>query len=194
MYRPIVARQSNLTISKNKTTIQTNQIKVLIVAGHRTGSTFISELFNQNSEAFFIFEPLGSVQPGEPTIGCHNATSKKICQLKGFFNCKTPTYVHNMNGLENNNCTESVFVESNHPGDCHIKNLCFRPDARWSCNPRLCKTPMINQTATLLKNYTIDEYEGKSLTVEQCLHCEKLNPLFMDLVCKTKKIIAVKGI
>ena len=36
-----------------------NQTKVLLVTGHRTGSTFISELFNQNNNAFYLFEPLG---------------------------------------------------------------------------------------------------------------------------------------
>ena len=189
-----VSIQRNTTIFNNEPDISPNQIKVVIVTGHRTGGTFISEMFNQNSEAFYLFEPLGSVQPNEPTIGCGSATSNKICQLKRYYNCETPTYVKNENGLQNHNCNGSVLVPPRHPGGCHSKNLCFREHSRWSCNPQLCNTPVMNQTENLLKNYTIDEKKFKSLSLQQCRSCNKLNPLFMDLVCQTKKIIAVKGI
>ena len=40
----------------------TNATKVLLLASHRSGSTFLGEIFNQNSEAFYLFEPLGAVQ------------------------------------------------------------------------------------------------------------------------------------
>ena len=186
--------QNNLTMVNNEPEISPNQIKVVIVTGHRSGGTFISELFNQNSEAFFIFEPLGSVQPNEPTVGCGSATSNKICQLKRYLNCESPTYVTNRNGLKSQTCTGPVLVPLKHPGSCSVKNLCFRQHSRWSCNPRLCSTPMIHQTEALMNNYTIDENNVTSLSFQQCGTCNKLNPLFMDLVCKTKKIIAIKGI
>ena len=37
-------------------------IKVLLVTAHRSGSTFLGELFNQNKNAFYLFEPLGALQ------------------------------------------------------------------------------------------------------------------------------------
>ena len=39
-----------------------NMTKVLLLASHRSGSTFLGEIFNQNSEAFYLFEPLGAIQ------------------------------------------------------------------------------------------------------------------------------------
>ena len=35
---------------------------VLILAGHRTGSSFLGEIFNQNRDAYYLFEPLAAVQ------------------------------------------------------------------------------------------------------------------------------------
>ena len=34
------------------------QTKVLLVTAHRSGSTFLGELFNRNEDAFYVFEPL----------------------------------------------------------------------------------------------------------------------------------------
>ena len=36
--------------------------KVLLVTAHRSGSTFLGELFNNNNDAFYVFEPLGAIQ------------------------------------------------------------------------------------------------------------------------------------
>lgn len=36
------------------------QTRVLLVTAHRSGSTFLGELFNRNPNAFYIFEPLAS--------------------------------------------------------------------------------------------------------------------------------------
>ena len=47
----------------------TNATKVLLLASHRSGSTFLGEIFNQNSEAFYLFEPLGAVQGTGLTFG-----------------------------------------------------------------------------------------------------------------------------
>ena len=35
--------------------------KVLLLTAFRSGSTFAGELFNRNSDAFYLFEPLGTV-------------------------------------------------------------------------------------------------------------------------------------
>ena len=44
-------------------------IKLLIITSHRAGSSFFGELFNENKEAFYMFEPLAAVQLNEPTLG-----------------------------------------------------------------------------------------------------------------------------
>jgi hypothetical protein len=36
--------------------------KILLVTSHRSGSTFVGELFNKNPDAFYIFEPLALIQ------------------------------------------------------------------------------------------------------------------------------------
>ena len=61
--------------TKHNTTLP---VKVLIVSGHRTGSTFLGELFNQNNAAFYSFEPLSALQNTEPTLGCSRTECKYL--------------------------------------------------------------------------------------------------------------------
>ena len=41
---------------------QNTRTKVLLITAHRSGSTFLGELFNRNDDAFYLFEPLAAVQ------------------------------------------------------------------------------------------------------------------------------------
>lgn len=41
---------------------QIPRTKVLLITAHRSGSTFLGELFNRNNDAFYLFEPLAAVQ------------------------------------------------------------------------------------------------------------------------------------
>ena len=43
-------------------------VKLLIITSHRAGSSFFGELFNENKEAFYVFEPLAAVQLNEPSL------------------------------------------------------------------------------------------------------------------------------
>ena len=54
------------------------QTKVLLIAAHRSGSTFLGELFNQNENAFYLFEPLVAIQSKMSTMGCDENTEGKI--------------------------------------------------------------------------------------------------------------------
>ena len=45
-----------------------NQTKILILAQHRSGSSFFSELFNLHPEVFYQFEPLYQVEHRVPEI------------------------------------------------------------------------------------------------------------------------------
>ena len=44
------------------------QTKILVMAQHRTGSSFFSELFNLHPEVFYLFEPLYQMEFREPEI------------------------------------------------------------------------------------------------------------------------------
>jgi len=59
-------------------------IKVLIVSTYRSGSSFIGELFNQNSKSFYLFEPLGGVSD----------TSEYVFHLIRHYNCDMPNYYY----------------------------------------------------------------------------------------------------
>ena len=48
----------------------TSKTNVLLLTAHRSGSTFLGELFNQNSNAFYMFEPLVAVQGAHSTGQC----------------------------------------------------------------------------------------------------------------------------
>ena len=48
----------------------TAKTNVLLLTAHRSGSTFLGELFNQNSNAFYMFEPLVAIQGAHSTDQC----------------------------------------------------------------------------------------------------------------------------
>ena len=54
------------------------QTKVLLITAHRSGSTFLGELFNQNENVFYLFEPLAAIQSKMSTAGCDENPEEKI--------------------------------------------------------------------------------------------------------------------
>ena len=54
------------------------QTKVLLITAHRSGSTFLGELFNQNENVFYLFEPLAAIQSKMSTTGCDENPEEKI--------------------------------------------------------------------------------------------------------------------
>ena len=171
--------------------------KVLVVSAHRSGSSFIGELFNQNSEAFYLFEPLGAVQETQSTLGCNTNLIQKTCQLKQHYNCNMPNYHRDwFFGLikqapSYRKCPTSITVSQHHHGSCLRYNLCFRDSQKWSCNPKLCEAWTYSQNLDLVNEIT-NEWDFETNT-EQCTSCKTLNRSFMNQMCQTKKIIAAKG-
>ena len=55
-----------------------SQTKVLLITAHRSGSTFLGELFNQNKNVFYLFEPLAAIQSKMSTTGCDENPEEKI--------------------------------------------------------------------------------------------------------------------
>jgi len=78
-------------VGKNITKIE-QPVKVLIVSAYRSGSSFIGELFNQNSEAFYLFEPLGAVYSNQIGITIPENSDEKISHLIRHYNCDLPNY------------------------------------------------------------------------------------------------------
>ncbi|XP_019613956.1 PREDICTED: carbohydrate sulfotransferase 1-like [Branchiostoma belcheri] len=60
---------------------------VVIVAPMRSGSTFVGELFNQHSDAFYVFEPFWAVE-NYANKTYSNALEMKVAFLKGISSCK----------------------------------------------------------------------------------------------------------
>lgn len=183
----------NEKLMHNTTTIiesNTGPIKILLVTGHRTGGTFIGELFNKNPNAFYLFEPLGAVQEKQSTLGCHMNTYNKICLLNRQYNCDIPEYTLNTKGNNQNACTGKLTVPLHHPGRCDRCNLCFRRKQNWSCNTKFCKIPHQKQNKDFLDDSSDDHFS----IVKDCESCTRLNTTFVNHVCQKKEIIAIKGI
>jgi len=147
--------------------------KVLLVTAHRSGSTFLGELFNRNEKVFYIFEPLVSVQSEHSTSGCDANFDEKTQILERYFNCSAPVYSgagRNID-LELNSITKAK---------CRSHNLCFRSDMRWACNNQICNSN---------KNIHLSDSKDQA-----CFKCDKLRGSDINSVCSSKSIIAQKVI
>ena len=158
-------------------------IKVLLLTAHRSGSTFVGELFNQNDDAFYLFEPLGALQTEHSTLGCENSPDKKIDHLVNYYNCQAPTFLPPNSQKQ----SSKTVIAVNHQGYCQRNNVCFRGYHRWSCGDKLCTTPTKDQNETLAN---LDDTVPRG----RCDHsCTGLNSTFIERVCSSKEIIAQKG-
>ena len=78
--------QQSTDVSKSKELMENDgiddinspQTKVLLITAHRSGSTFLGELFNQNENVFYLFEPLAAIQSKMSTTGCDENPEEKI--------------------------------------------------------------------------------------------------------------------
>ena len=64
-YKHLLKNRVNLDAKNYKSSEQT---KILVMAQHRSGSSFFSELFNLHPEVFYLFEPLYQMEFREPEI------------------------------------------------------------------------------------------------------------------------------
>ncbi|XP_078000607.1 carbohydrate sulfotransferase 1-like [Glandiceps talaboti] len=87
---------------ENRSVFEVNHVQgrsVLIVAAFRTGSTFISQLFNQNKDVLYLFEPLRLVQDmtRANVITSDLQNSSQLETLSDLYHCRfTSQYVHHM--------------------------------------------------------------------------------------------------
>ena len=111
-------------LNTDQTSSSFRRKKVLIIAEYRGGSTFAGEIFNQNLQASYLFEPLFLSRrfPTEPEVN-----AKNIEILKDYFdNCNYPTmdkYLLNETHYLNQNL-RSFSMDKDYK-NCALGNTCF---------------------------------------------------------------------
>lgn len=174
-----------------KSTKSSTITKVLMITAHRSGSTFLGELFNQNPESFYLFESLGGMQAEMSTLGCQLYPDAKISLLKRYYDCDAPKFVNKVaEGYQDNYRFYKTLppnaIPMLHPyrGSCSKDQLCFRSDVDWTCDSGICRIPPASQT--------VAKMTGRKIT--NCNSCGTLGTNFISEYCSTKAIIAQKVI
>lgn len=181
-------------------------VKVLLITAHRSGSTFLGELFNENPDAFYLFEPLAGIQGEHSTLGCAKNPTKKLSLLRRYFECDTPSFYQSVPVLDaaskklkldknriihggkvksrtSEMPSNAIEMEMPEHGRCARTNLCFRENHNWSCDTGICKVPQDKQS--------LDKLTGKK---DGRCSCTPLDTSLMNKMCRNKKIIAQKVI
>jgi len=174
------------TIVKAETGQKQSKTNVLLITAHRSGSTFLGELFNRNNNAFYMFEPLAAVQGPHSTDECDGLTPEKNAYLASLFNCTLPViyrsvkqHLFSYGGETSGNLPEGAIKESSpYRGKCSGNNLCFRENHRWSCDKAICAG---HQTTKLTGE-----------TVPRCSTCKPVNHQTMNGLCHERPITALK--
>lgn len=165
---------THLTVLTAGLTAAEEQTRVLLVTAHRSGSTFLGELFNRNPSAFYIFEPLASVQNEHSTLGCDQHFEEKSKILERYYNCDAPIYSGAQRDAEIN-------YKAGVKAKCRTHNLCFRSDMRWACSEDIC-------------NSRIGIVPSQDKKDDNCFKCSKMSGPTINGICKSKSIIAQKVI
>jgi len=180
----------------NKTNFE--QTKVLLITAHRSGSTFLGELFNQNENAFYLFEPLAAIQSEMSTMGCDKMSNAKIQLIENGFECNLPWFYQNASSevatLDKKYRSGQLYASKLPPnaieevtptrGKCAFRKMCFRENLRWSCDAGICNKRTVDQK--------IEDLTGQIGNKETCLKCLPVNEKVASQICKTKSIIAQK--
>jgi hypothetical protein len=128
----------------------------------RKGSTFAGELFNQNPDALYLFEPLGFLQDWfkyflcfsiskikiklilnnqkkreQSSLGCDINGKEKMIHLFNHFNCNAPAMVLSSVKAKIPNEINAVLGGR---GGCTMHNVCMRSVNNWACDKTLCQT------------------------------------------------------
>jgi len=135
-----------------------------------SGSTFLGELFNENPDAFYLFEPLAGIQGEHSTLGCAKNPTKKLSLLRRYFECDTPSFYQSVPVLDvatkklkldknriihggkvksrtSEMPSNAIEMEMPEHGRCARSNLCFRENHNWSCDTGICKVPQDKQSS-----------------------------------------------
>ena len=179
---------STTTVSSTKTTTTTitttnpiiEKIKtvIILVAFHRSGSSFTGELLNQHPDVFYFYEPLHAI-----TDGCSSDTAdNRFNYLKRMINCDIPD-------LQKNNNAEEIIINEHFDKfqrDFNVdQNFLFRSKHR-----RLCEAPFCD--GEVIKNLNRTE-PMTSKPTEYCnKFCGPVNTELAKKTCSESKILGFK--
>lgn len=160
--------------------------KVLLLASHRSGSSFLGEIFNQNPNAFYLFEPLAAVQETHSTDGCADLMEEKVDLLDRWFTCNAPHFYRAQSDDQKKHQNGLGVDESNKHGRCVEVGLCSRNRNQWSCDTGICHERKWLQKPSQVTGITTSE--------EECKSCRPINAELMSSICSSKSIVAPKTI
>ena len=192
------------TTSKNLAKNLTNQIKVLIAAEYRGGSTFAGEIFNQNPEASYIFEPLYMIRRFPKTISTQfpkefKQETKQLEVLENIFrNCSYPDkrkYLMDLPWFQGFN--EGLSKRSRKDPDflnCNLGDTCFYWKNREMMD--LLSITIEKSSGNLPENFPLSiEQRDHSYNYQDSLPIlNQINSLWTNKCLTLSKIIAAKVI
>ena len=105
---------------------------VFLLAGHRTGSSFIGDIFNERNDVFYVYEPLTALkmEDGYPGFGCDRRIKEKTKMLMSYAKCTFPGQ-------------KVIWNRQNCKG-----NFCFRTHSKKLCEPPFCDHVWYNYSRT----------------------------------------------
>ena len=135
---------------------------VFILAQPRSGSSFVGQLFNENPDVFYLYEPLQAL-----------ALFEKLNYLKNTnYNNLVASFFSNASNCHFNGF-QDYFSFISHPG---LSSPHFRLSSKSLSSPPLCKS-------FVQKSYNQSEYLSK---------CPPLIAESVSLVCSSKRFVAAK--
>jgi len=107
---------------------------IVLITMYRAGSTFFGELFNQNPEIFYHFEPLTLFGYDKPNM------EHKLRMLKEIIvDCRSPKYSEYSEFAFNDTTTQNV---------CGTENHCFWFNSQRFCQPPFCRVKVKDHADT----------------------------------------------
>ncbi|KAM7396095.1 hypothetical protein PAMP_019164 [Pampus punctatissimus] len=150
---------------------------ILILATTRSGSSFVGQLFNQNPEVFYLFEPLYHVQLALlPRLAQSRNLAERRVMLGAARDLLRSLYHCHLNSLES-------YIRPR-PAN-HSTDKLFRRGASQSlCSPPVCEAPLGAEEQSLV---LADEGE--------CVRrCGPLNVSLAANACRAKRHAAIKTV
>uniref|UniRef100_A0A3P9LT35 Sulfotransferase n=1 Tax=Oryzias latipes TaxID=8090 RepID=A0A3P9LT35_ORYLA len=150
---------------------------ILILATTRSGSSFVGQLFNQNPEVFYLFEPLYHVQSALlPRLATSRNSAERRVMLGPARDLLRSLYQCHLTSLER-------YIQP-HPTQ-HLTDKLFRRGASQS----LCSAPVCEASLSPKEQKLVLADEGECVK-----KCSPLNISLAASACRTKHHAAIKTV
>jgi len=158
-------------LAKRETPLPLQTKVVIILTNHRSGSSFVGELFNQHPDVFYMFEPLYGTAVGYGTDCEPQAEQLEI--LKSWSQCIVPDWKKIYSRLDPK---YQKLVNRFRLQNCINQQFCFRTFTKELCEPNHCIRSKINHRYP--HNCERD--------------CGSLNINLVENECRQKSMVALK--